>query len=244
MYERCRRAAVAAALLAMAATTANADAAADARAFQQRLVAAVRSGSRAEVAALFSLPIRITVPGVPFPVLVANRTMLDRLHDTMFTPQMLCALEQTMPASADGVATLAGGRIVAVKQGKALKITHFTVVGQPVQSPKPQNVRFRWGSGQTQFSGMLSSGRVDAYVVQARHGMLLQASIGRFPGRSVALAVTDVATGQRLAGSSSQYARTWAARIDHDGAYRIDVMHKGALCDPTVNYVLTIGLEL
>lgn len=244
MYEPCRTALVTAALLAVIAASASGDAAADARAFQVRLLAAVRSGSRADVAALFALPIRINVPGIGVPVLVPNRTMLDRLHDTLFTPQMLCALEHSDPSSADGVATLAGGRIVAERKGKAFKITRFTVVGQPVQGPKPRNVLFRWGTGETQFSGILSSGRVDEYVVQARRGMLLQASIGRFPGRALAIIVTNAATGERLAGSSSEFARTWAARIDRDGAYRIDVVHKGALCDPSVNYVLTIGLQL
>jgi len=237
-------AAVALVVLAVTTGTVLADAAADARAFQQRLLDALHSGSRSRVASLFAYPLRVSVPGVPLPVVIGDGKALASLYDTVFTPELLCAIEHTALTSADGVASLAGGRIVAVRQGAGLKVNRLTSVGQPVWPRKPQQVTFRWGSGETQFSGTLSAGHVDSYVVDARAGTLLQARIERFPGRSLALTVTDVATGQRLQGSASEYARTWAARMPKDGAYRVDVLHKGSFCDRPVNYVLTVGVQL
>jgi hypothetical protein len=144
---------------------------------------------------------------------------------------------------AGDVVSMAGGRLVAEKKSGAYRITRFTIFGRPEEARKPQKVMYRWGDGEAQFSGRLSGGTSDSYVVTARSGDLLQARIERFPGRSLMLRVTQVATHRLIPGAPSEYARNWATRVDADGDYRVDVVHSAGPCGPEVTYLLTIGLR-
>ena len=99
------------------------------------------------------------------------------------------------------------------------------------------------GDGETQFAGRLSGSGVDAYTITVRKGDLLQARIERFPGRSLQLCVTEQKTGRVVPGAQVEFARTWAARVPEAGDYRVDVVRRAAYCDPSVTYLLTLGLR-
>jgi hypothetical protein len=226
-----------------------------AAAFQRELVQAIGKGSRQEVARLFAYPLRVTVPSLGLPVAVRDAAALVAMYDTLFTPEMHCAIEQSrLPtagtsapkyamSTADGVITLAGGHVIAERKPAGFRITRITVLGQPSPARPPRKVVYGWGVGETQFAGTLSGNEVDGYVVSGKKGDLVQARIERFPGRSLLLRVTQVASKRVITGSPSEYARSWAARLDADGDYRVDVVHASGFCDAPVSYVVTIALR-
>ena len=251
-YRRARRLAACAVLALLPACL---EAATDGIGFQRELVQSLATGNRQAVARLFDYPMRVTVPGLPLPIAVRDAATVVSMYDSLFTPEMRCAIEQSRASSAsapapkyalgvaDGVITLAGGRVIAERRGAGFRITRFTVLGQPSAPRKPRHVVYGWGVGETQFAGTLGGGDVDGYVVSARKGDLLQARIERFPGRSLVLRVTHLPSKRIITGAPSEYARTWATTLDDDGDYRVDVVHAAGFCDPAVTYVITIGLR-
>jgi hypothetical protein len=226
-----------------------------AEAFRQRLVTAIASGNRSQVAALFAFPMRVTAV-LPYPIPIDNRAEFLRMYTLLFTAEMRCALEHSrMPQPgralppwamrvADGVVSLANGRVIANRTAAGLRITSLTILGAPGSSTgRTTKVGFRWGSGQTQYTGRLALSERDRYTVSARKGALLQARIARFPGRTLQLVVTHRATEQQVRGGPSEFARTWAARLPEDGEYDVEVVRRAPYCDPPVEYLLTLALE-
>jgi hypothetical protein len=225
-------------------------------AFKARLINAISNGNRREVAGMFRYPARVTVASLPYPVAVKDTAAMLQMFDLFFTPEMRCAIEQSRVPEpggprpkyallvADGVVSLADGRILAERTPAGFKVTRMTILGEGGAPPgKPRNVVFRWGVGETQYSGRLAGDDVDAYVLSARKGDLLQVRIERFPGRALTLRVTEQRTGRVLQGAPTEYARIWAAPVPETGEYRVDIVRRAAYCDPAVTYLLTLAVR-
>jgi hypothetical protein len=229
----------------------------DGEAFKARLLAALASGSPRQVAALVKYPIRVRVGALPYPIPVDNAAAMVQMQNLFFTPEMRCAIEESRVARpgqpaprhpmlvADGVVTLAGGRVIAERTPQGYRITRLDVIGHPDApgNAKPKDVLYAYGEGEMVYSGRLGGDDVDGYLVSARAGSLLQVKIERFPGRSLRIRVTDEQSGMVLQGAQSEFSRLWAARVSSDGKYRVDIVRRAAFCDPSVTYLLTIGLR-
>lgn len=227
-----------------------------AAAFKARLISALASGNPRQIAALVKYPIRVTTV-LPHPIPVNTAAEMVTMQHLFFTPEMRCAIEESRVARpgqaaprfamlvAEGVVSLASGRVIAERTPQGYRITRLTVLGQAAgpANARPKPVIFRWGEGERWFSGRLGGDGVDGYLITARAGDLLQAKIERFPGRSLQLRVTEVGTGRVIQGAQTEYSRLWAARVPAAGDYRLDVVRRAAYCDPSVTYLLTLGLR-
>jgi hypothetical protein len=226
-----------------------------AEAFRQRLVTAIASGNRSRVAALFAFPMRVTAV-LPYPIPIDNHAEFLRMYPLLFTAEMRCALEHSrMPQPgqaqppwamrvADGVVSLASGRVLATRTPAGMRVTGLTILGAPGSAAgRTTKVGFRWGAGQTRYTGRLALSQRDRYTLSARKGALLRARIERFPGRTLQLAVTQRATKQQVRGGPGEFARSWAARLPEDGEYDVEVVRRAPYCDPPVEYLLTLALE-
>ena len=226
-----------------------------AESFRQRLVAAIASGNRAQVAALFAFPIRVTAT-LPYPIPVDNRAEFLRMYNLLFTAEMRCAIEQSRVAqpgkpqpawamrAADGVVSLANGRVLATRTPAGFRVTSLTILGAPAASSgRTTKVGLPWGSGRMQYAGRLALSERDRYVLAARKGDRLQARIERFPGRTLQLQVTHRPTQQIVRGAPGEFARTWAARLPEDGEYDVEIVRRAADGDPPIEYLLTLAVQ-
>jgi hypothetical protein len=221
-----------------------------------RLLAAIDSGNPRQIAALVKYPIRVRHGMLAYPIPVQNQAAMVDMVRLFFTPELRCAIEESRvprPGQpkpryamlvADGVVSLADGRVVAERTPQGYRITRLDVIGNAAgPNPKPRDVLFPYGLGQMMYSGRLATDGVDGYVVTARAGDLLQVKTERFPGRALQIRVTDERSGAVLKGASTEFSRLWATRLPGDGRYRIDIVRRAAYCEPAVTYLVTIGLE-
>ena len=84
------------------------------------------------------------------------------------------------------------------------------------------------------------------YLVQARAGDLLNAQLERVRAEDASVRVVQQAGNRVLAAAGpvgSDARRLWAGRVPETGEYRVEVVRRGAYCDPPVNYQLKVGLE-
>jgi len=218
--------------------------ASDGDVFLTRLLDGLRAHNTRQVAAMFRYPIRMIVAGLGHPIAVSDSAQLVQMYDLIFNPIMRCAIEDGRVRRAEGVVSLADGRVVAERTAGGFKITRLTmlVASKPaVRGPQP--IIFPSRRGERQVSGRLAYDDVDTYTVAARKGDLLSARIDRFPGRALVLRVRQHASGRLLNGASTEYARTWNAPVPDNGEYRVEVARSGAYCDPDVTYVLTVEVR-
>lgn len=228
----------------------------DGEAFKARLVAALASGNPRQIAALVRYPIRVRHGMLAYPIPVNNAGQMAEMHGLFFTPEMRCAIEESRiprpgepkPRNAmlvaDGVISLANGKVVALRTPQGYRITALDVVGHPSGGkPKPKDAAFRYGEGELIYTGRIGGSDADGYVVRARKGALLQVKLERFPGRSLQIRVTDQQTGMVVTGAPTEFSRLWAARTPSDGTYLVEIVRRAAYCDPSVTYLLTIGLR-
>jgi hypothetical protein len=244
---------VAAALLSFRSVLAvSAD---DGAVFLAKLREGLRTRNVRLVTALCQYPFRITVPRLGYPVAVNTPADMARLYDVVFNPLMRCAIERSdLPsvdvphpafklAIADGVVTLADGRVIAVRTPEGFKITRLTLL--PGAKPPTRGPRFLTlfrKEGQVQTSGILAYDDVDAYVIRLRQNVEFSARIEGFPGRALVLRVRAPG-GSVLRGAATEFARAWTGRSAEAGEYRIEIARKTAYCDPEVTYVLTVAVR-
>jgi hypothetical protein len=226
-----------------------------AESFRNRLVAAIAAGDRRQVASFFAFPMRVTAT-LPYPIPIEDRAAFLRMYELLFTSEMRCALQESrVPRDgqrkppwpmlvADGVVSLANGRVLATRTPAGLRITSMTILGAPGGSGgRTVNAGLRWGSGKAQYAGRLALSDRDRYVISARKGDLLQARLERFPGRTLQLRVTHQQTKQAVTGATTEYARSWAARLPDNGDYDVEIVRRAPYCDPPIEYLLTIALQ-
>ena len=214
----------------------------DVETFHRTLLDALTAHNTRQVAALFRYPLRIFAPGVAQPIALDNAASTLRMYDVMFNPVMRCAIEDGKRLEADGVLTLADGRVIAQRTPQGFKITRMTLLlgSKPPANP-PQHVAFAARWGEIQRAGRLAFDDVDVYVVNARDGNTLRAAIEGFPGRALLLRVRDQ-RGELVKGAATEFARVWSAPLQ-DGTYRVEVARNGGYCKADVTYVLTLGIR-
>jgi hypothetical protein len=142
-------------------------------------------------------------------------------------------------------ANFASGRIHVADVGGQLKITRIEVPPATAEATpppsKPQHVTTR--GGKAQYAGRLYGSGVDAYILSAQRGNIVEARIEQFPGRSAALRVVDVKTGRALDRPGAPAPRVWNDTIREPGDYRVEVVRLAPYCMPSFTYLLTITIK-
>ena len=230
----------------------------DAEAFRRQLLDAFARGDRRAVAGMVRYRLVVDAGGLMVPVV--DRATLIKMWDVVFPPEVRCMIEQSalpragQPApkyaiSVDaGGASLGDGRVRIDRGADGLKITRLVLppgYGSGLAG-KPRQVLFRWGKGLAAYRGRLSADNVDVFLVQARAGDLLNAQLERVRAEDASVRVVQQAGNRVLAAAGpvgSDARRLWAGRVPETGEYRVEVVRRGAYCDPPVNYQLKVGLE-
>jgi hypothetical protein len=230
----------------------------EAEAFRQKLVDALAKSDRRSVARMVRYRLTVDAGGMIVPI-VDPPTLLT-LWDAAFPPEVRCLIEQSAVPRAGqappkyairvdaGGMFLGDGRIRVDRGADGLKITRIILppgYGSGLGG-KPRQVRFRWGKGQNAYTGRLSADNVDVYLVNARKGDLLNAQLQRVHVEQASLRVVQQSGNRTLAPTSSgaeDAQRGWAGPVPETGEYRVEVVRRGAYCDPAVNYRLKIGVE-
>jgi hypothetical protein len=229
----------------------------DAETFRRQLLDAFVRGDRRAVAGMVRYRLVVDAGGLMIPVV--NRATLLQMWDVVFPPEVRCLIEESgwsrpgQPPPKYAIRTDAGGawygdgRVRADRGPDGLKITRMTLppgFGSGAEG-KPQQVLFKWGKGLAAYRGRLSADNIDVYLVQARAGDLLYAQLDRV--RVEEASVRVVQRGNRILSASgpagSEARRLWAGRVPESGEYRIEVVRRGAYCDPPVNYQLKVSVE-
>ena len=226
----------------------------DERAFATELQRAVRMGDRDAVAGLVRYPARVSVKLRPYPIYVKDRAALMDMYDMVFTPHLRCAIvESREPATgarpkhslllARGVVSLADGRIIAEGARGKFHITRMTSFGDTsTRLGRPRPVVFAPGRPELELAGRVAESGTDAYVVTGRAGAGLRAAIKGFPEGSLSLRVSRRGSNTFLDGAD-RVGSTWAARLNEDGEYLVEVARRAPYCEPPViSHLVTFSL--
>jgi len=227
--------------------------------FLGELQRAVDHRDRRAVAGMIRYPITILVSGWQVPV--RDSATLAMSYDSFFTPEMRCLIVQSgLPRSneppplnpvkvmSDGI-SIGDGRIWAQRSGTTFQITRLIV---PPSAPMrfvaqaPRRVIFSESASTqrpAQFSGVLAGDAVESFLVSARKGQLLQASINGFRGADATLRVFDQKTGGAVEARTANGVRTWRGVLPASADYRIDVVRLAPYCDPPLQYLLAVTLR-
>lgn len=205
------------------ATTADPKAAA----FMQRLLDAMGQRDLDALAGMFRFPVTVQASQLTIPI--ANRAALAKAYDTVFTPELGCAIERGQKSALQ--LQPAGDSFVITKIDEP--------AGAAPAAPRPQPRHVDVPSGQVQFAGNLASGGADRYVVAARQGDVLQARIERFQGRAIGVRVVDVKSGKTLS-TGQPAARVVSAPVQQPGDVAVEVTRL-TFCEPAVSYLLTLS---
>jgi hypothetical protein len=204
-------------------------------AFRARLLDAISHRDVETLATMFKFPVTVRAGGVSLPI--GNGPALTRSFDTVFTPELGCALERdTRPTPA----SLGRGAVQVEPSGASFLITRINEpagAGAAARRSAPRRVDLP--AGQVQFAGTLAAGGMDRYIVAARQGDIIQARVERFQGRAIGVRVVDAGTGRPVS-TGSDSARVVSATAQQPADLAVDVTRL-TFCDPAVSYLLTIS---
>src|SRR5262245_9385455 len=230
----------------------------EAETFRQNLVDALAKSDRRSVARMVRYRLVVDAGGMMVPIV--DQATLLKLWDVAFPPEVRCLIEQSAVPRAgqappkyvsrvDAGGMLIGDGRIRVERGvDGLKITRITLppgYGSGLAG-KPRQVLFRWGKGQNAYAGRLSADNVDVYLVNARKDELLNAQLQRVRVEQASVRVVQQSGNRTLASTgpgASNAQRGWAGPVPETGEYRVEVVRRGAYCDPAVNYQLKISVE-
>jgi hypothetical protein len=218
----------------------------EAETFRQRLLDALARNDRNAVARMVRYRLVVDAGGLMVPVVDA--TTLVRMWDVVFPPEVRCMVEQHAITVDAGGASLGDGRMRIDRGADGLKITRLVLppgYGSGLAG-KPRPVLFRWGKGLATYRGRLSADNVDVYLVQARAGDVLNAQLERVSVEQASVRVVQQAGNRVLSAAGpagSEARRFWAGRVPENGEYRVEVVRRGAYCDPPVTYQLRVRLD-
>jgi hypothetical protein len=219
-------------------------------AFTQRLLSAVSHRDIDALAAMLRFPLTVHAGSVTLPI--GNREALTKGFETVFTPELGCALERTVaPAggrAASGDAVRKEGQGFALGRG-ALQIQPsgdsfvVTRIDEPANAappaPRRPPQRVDLPSGQVQRAGNLAVLGADRYLVGVKAGDGIQARIERFQGRAIGVRIVDAKTG-RVLSTGGDSARVVSATASQAGEVAVDVTRL-TFCEPAVSYLLTLS---
>lgn len=226
--------------------------------FMERLQRAVDADDRRAVTRMVRYPATVLASGWNIPV--KDSATLLTMYDAVFTPEMRCAIVQSgivraqAPApkyavvvSPEGL-VIGRGAVWASLADAQYKIARMMIPpAVPVPSPRrgPERVTFSAATGErtAQFTGWLIRHNVDTFIVSARRGETIQASIQRFRGHDATLRVSPVPVATGVSPTAQDAGRTWTARAAADTDYRIQVVHLAEYCDPAQQYRLAITVR-
>jgi len=146
---------------------------------------------------------------------------------------------------ANGV-SFGNGSIRADRGPGGLKITNITLPSgySTGLGGQPRRVAFKWGKGRVKYAGFLAADNVDVYLVQARQGDLLNAQLERVRVERASLRVVNSKDNRVLTPTApGDPQRGWAGPVPESGEYRVEVVRRGAYCDPPATYQVTISLD-
>jgi hypothetical protein len=218
-------------------------------AFVKALGQAMSRRDRDAVADMVRYPLSVSVGGIGVPV--ASRAEMLRLYDGVFTAELRCLVDDTVAGGAKALSVDAGGasfgsgRVHVADVGGTLKITSIDVpratgISAP---PNPPPRRVTVLRGDAQYSGRLYGDGVDAYVVTARRGTIVQARIEQFSGRNASVRVVEQKTGKSLTPGGGAAPRFVTATIAEPGEYRVEVVRLAPYCQPSFTYLLTVTIK-
>ena len=229
----------------------------EAEAFRQRLLDALVRDDRQVVAGMVRYRLIVDAGGMQIPVV--NQASLIKMWNAVFPPVVRCVLEQSgvqKPGSPSpkyvtqtdaGGVSFGNGSIHADRGPGGLKITNIVLPAgyQQGLGGEPRRVTFRWGKGRVKSGGFLAADNVDVYLVQARQGDLLNAQLERVREEYASVRVVQAKTERVLTtpASGQDRRRGWAGAVPETGEYRVEVVRRGAYCDPPVNYQIAISLD-
>jgi hypothetical protein len=224
--------------------------------FLADLKRAVDSVDRRTVAAMVSYP--LTVLASPFTIPVKDSAALVRLYDSIFTPELRCAVMAAELPASDRAATmvtitpdgllLADGAIWApLKEGR-YRISRIRVLPKApsVEGRKSvERIAFAEPKGErtATYAGWLVRRNLDSFVAAVRRGETIQARIDGFRGHDATVRISMPAAGNVLPSPPPDTGRLVSAKATADAEYRIDVAHLAPFCDPPQRYRLTITVR-
>jgi hypothetical protein len=227
-----------------------------ANAFLETLRTAVDHHDPQAVARLVQYP--LTFLSSPFQIPVPDAATFIRLYDTFFTPEARCAIVQSgtsgsgnAPRSvkdapqitADGI-SIGSGLLWAAHSGTGFNITRMTARGKPAppsRLPK-RRVTFLQGFQSTQLLGALDRDDIDTFLVAARQGQVLGATITGFRGQDLGMRVLD-SHGTEVETRLHIGPRTWSGAAPATAEYRIEIARLAPYCNPTTRYEITFSLH-
>src|SRR4051812_8317156 len=195
--------------------------------FTQRVLVAMAHHDPDALTGMFRFPATVQSGALTIPV--ANGAALAKAYDTVFTPELGCAIERGNSRALQ--LEPAGGSFVITRVDEPAGARPAASRSEPRHVDVP--------SGQVQFSGNLAAGGADRYIVAARQGDVLQARIERFEGRALGVRVVDVKSGRTLS-TGPPAARVVSAPVQQAGEIAVEVTRL-TFCDPAVSYLLTVS---
>jgi hypothetical protein len=227
--------------------------------FLAQLKHAVDSVDRRAVSGMVAYPLTVLASGFNIPV--KDAASFARMYDSVFTPELRCAVvaseipsSETPPTrrsvtiTPDALSMVEGAIWAPFKDGR-YRITRIRVL-----PPAPsvvgrkgiERVTFEQPKGERSatYAGWLVRQNVDAYVVAVRKGETIQARIDGFRGHDATLRVTIHNGGAvRPTSPVADIGRSAAAAAAGDTEYLIEVAHLARYCDPPQRYKLTVTIR-
>ena len=226
--------------------------------FVEQLRQAVEAADRRAVSALIAYPLTVLASGFNIPV--KDAPMFTRLYNSLFTPELRCAVAEsaspgTTPAPRRAVVVTPDG--LSIGDGAIwapLKAGRYRIARIRVPPPAPSvegrsgitHVTFPEPQGERSatFAGWLVRQNVDAYAVPMKKGETLHARIEGFRGHDATLRVSTPATGLPPPSQMPpDTGRTASATASADAEFRVDVAHLARYCDSPQRYKLTITVR-
>lgn len=227
--------------------------------FLEQLKHAVDSVDPQAVSSMVAYPLTVLASGFNIPVKDASSFV--RIYDSVFTPELRCAVVATeiSPAGApqsrrsltitpDGLSMVDGAIWAPFKEGR-YRLARIRVLppAPSVEGRKStERVTFAQAKGErsTTYAGWLVRQNVDAYVVTVRRGETVQAHIDGFRGHDAAVRLA--ARAPRPAGPPvpvPDTGRSSSVVAPADAEYLIEVAHLAHYCDPPQRYKLTVTIR-
>jgi hypothetical protein len=204
-------------------------------AFTARLLSAISHRDVAALGSMFKFPVTVRTGRVALPV--ADQAALSKAFDSIFTPELGCALERSKEATGQSIG---GGAVHIQPSGNSFVITRIDEpAGASPAAPRSESQRVDVPSGQVQKAGNLAVGGADRYLVTVRRGDVLQARVERFQGRAIGVRVVDAKSGRALS-TAADTARVVSVTAQQAGDAIVEVTRM-TFCDPSASYLLTIS---
>src|SRR5215468_8353535 len=207
--------------------------------FLEQLKHAVDSADRRAVSGMVAYPLTVLARGFNIPV--KDRASFARMYDSVFTPELRCALvaselafdgspptRRSITITPDGLSMVEGAIWAPIKDGR-YRIARIRVLppAPSVEGRKGiEHVTFEQLKGERSatYAGWLVRQNVDAYVVAVRKGEAIQARIEGFRGHDASLRLSVRSPGAgRPTSSVPDAGRSSSATASGDAEYLIEV---------------------